>query len=65
MKAVTPELIPSSDSLSAFADLVHKKSSYYEVFKFMDCDESGTISLPEFISHCTNMRIGLPTDTIK
>jgi hypothetical protein len=65
MKAVMPEFAPNSDSLAIFAELVHKKSSYFEVFRFMDRDKTGTVSLTEFISHCTNMRIGLPLDTVK
>lgn len=36
LKAVTPELAPTNDSLEVFAELIHKKSSYYEVFRFMD-----------------------------
>jgi Ca2+-binding EF-hand superfamily protein len=65
MKAVMPELAPTSDSLGLFADLVHKKSNHYEVFRFMDTDNSNSISLAEFISHCANMKIGLPNDTVK
>lgn len=31
----------------------------------MDLDGSGKVNLGEFVSHCTNMRIGLPADTVK